>query len=390
MRALVWHGAHDMRTETVSDPKIVNPRDAIIKVTATAICGSDLHIYDGLIPSMKSGDVLGHEFMGEVVDVGRDNTRLKIGDKVVVPFTISCGHCFFCESQLYSACDNSNPAENMEISDTAYGRPMSGLFGYSHMTGGYAGGQAEYVRVPFSDIGPLKVPTDVPDEQVLFLSDILPTGWMAAENCNITPGDTVAVWGCGPVGLFTIQSAFLMGAEKVIAIDHFPQRLALARKLGAQTLNYKDVNVLEAIDEITSGRGPDACVDAVGMEAHGMTMDNIIDTVKTATRLGTDRPHVFREAVQACRKAGTISMPGVYGGFADAIPLGAIMQKGLTLKTGQTHTQKYMPKLLDMILEGRIDTTFLISHRLTLEDGPDGYKGFKDKQNEFTKVVMRP
>jgi threonine dehydrogenase-like Zn-dependent dehydrogenase len=390
MRALVWHGRHDMRVDTVPDPVRINPRDAIIKITSTAICGSDLHIYNGLIPSMKSGDIVGHEFMGEVVDVDASNTKLKVGDRVVVPFVIACGKCFFCEHDFFSACDNSNPAENMEISDTAYGRPASGLFGYSHMTGGYAGGQAEYARVPFSDVGPIKVPDGVPDDQVLFLSDILPTGWMAAENCNIQTGDTVAVWGCGPVGLFAIQSALIMGAEKVIAIDHYPGRLALARKLGAQTLNYKDVNVLEALDEITGGRGPDSCIDAVGMEAHGMTLDNIIDTVKTTTKLGTDRPHVFREAVQACRKAGTLSMPGVYGGFADAIPLGAIMQKGLTIRTGQTHVQKYSKQLLDLILEGKIDTTFLISHRMSLADGPDGYKGFKERQDEFTKVVLKP
>jgi len=390
MRALVWHGRHDMRVDTVPDPVRINKRDAIIRITSTAICGSDLHLYNGLIPSMKSGDILGHEFMGEVVDVGPENNKLKVGDKVVVPFVIACGSCFFCENQFFSACDNSNPAENMDISDTAFGRPAPGLFGYSHMTGGYAGGQAEYARVPFSDIGPIKVPDGIEDDKVLFLSDILPTGWMAAENCNIQPGDTVAVWGCGPVGLFAIQSAFIMGAEKVIAIDHYPRRLELARKLGAQTLNYKDVSVLEAIDEITGGRGPDSCIDAVGMEAHGMTLDNVIDTVKTSTKMGTDRPHVFREAVQACRKAGTLSMPGVYGGFADAIPLGAIMQKGLTIKTGQTHVQKYTQKLLDMILEDKIDTTFLISHRLSLAEGPAGYKGFKEKQDEFTKVVLKP
>jgi threonine dehydrogenase-like Zn-dependent dehydrogenase len=379
-----------MRVDTVPDPKILNPRDAIIRITSTAICGSDLHIYNGLIPSMKSGDVLGHEFMGEVVDVAAGNDRLKVGDRVVVPFVIACGDCFFCQNQYFSACDNSNPAENMEISDTAYGRPMSGLFGYSHMTGGYAGGQAEYARVPFSDVGPIKVPDGVPDEKVLFLSDILPTGWMAAENCGIQPGDTVAVWGCGPVGLFAIQSALILGAEKVIAIDHYPRRLALALGLGAQTLNYKDVNVLEAIDEITSGLGPDACIDAVGMEAHGLTMDNVVDTMKTTTKLGTDRPHVLREAAMACRKAGTLSIPGVYGGMGDAIPLGAIMQKGLTIRTGQTHVQKYSKTLLKLILQNRIDTTFLISHRLGLEDGAEGYKNFKEKQDEYTKVVLRP
>src|SRR6201991_205881 len=341
MRALTWQGKHDVRVETVPDPRIVNPRDAIVRITATAICGSDLHLYDHYIPRMKSGDVLGHEFMGEVVDVGRGNHKLKVGDRVVVPFVIACGKCFFCRKQQSAACDNSNPAEKADMSEIAYGYPMTGAFGYSHLTGGYAGGQAEYVRVPYSDVGPIVVPPEIDDDEVLFLSDILPTGWMAAENCEIEPGDTVAVWGCGPVGLFAIQSALILGADKVIAIDHYPRRLALAQKLGAQTLNYKDANVLEALDEITGGRGPDACIDAVGMEAHGMTMDNVIDTVKTTTKMGTDRPHVFREAVQACRKAGTLSMPGVYGGVADAIPLGALMQKGLTVRTGQTHVQKY-------------------------------------------------
>ncbi len=390
MRALVWHGRHDMRYDTVPDPVLVNPRDAIIRITATAICGSDLHMYDGLIPSMKAGDVVGHEFMGEVVDVGSGNTKLKKGDRVVVPFVIACGSCFFCKNQFHSACDNSNPAETQDIGDAAYGRPAAGLFGYSHMTGGYAGGQAEYARVPYSDVGPIKIPDGVPDEKVLFLSDILPTGWMAAENANIQPGDTVAVWGCGPVGLFAIQSAMIMGAEKIIAIDHYPNRLALARQFGAQTLNYDDVNVLEAIDEITGGRGPDSCIDAVGMEAHGMTLDNIIDTVKTTTKLGTDRPHVIREAAQACRKAGTLSIPGVYAGFADAFPIGAVMEKGLTIRSGQTHVQKYTDQLLQMILEDRIDTTFLISHRMNLSDGPEGYRLFKKEQDSTTKVVMRP
>lgn len=390
MRALVWHGRHDMRYDTVPDPVLVNPRDAIIRITATAICGSDLHMYDGLIPSMKAGDVVGHEFMGAVVDVGSGNTKLKKGDRVVVPFVIACGSCFFCKNQFHSACDNSNPAETQDIGDAAYGRPAAGLFGYSHMTGGYAGGQAEYARVPYSDVGPIKIPDGVPDEKVLFLSDILPTGWMAAENANIQPGDTVAVWGCGPVGLFAIQSAMIMGAEKIIAIDHYPNRLALARQFGAQTLNYDDVNVLEAIDEITGGRGPDSCIDAVGMEAHGMTLDNIIDTVKTTTKLGTDRPHVIREAAQACRKAGTLSIPGVYAGFADAFPIGAVMEKGLTIRSGQTHVQKYTDQLLQMILEDRIDTTFLISHRMNLSDGPEGYRLFKKEQDSTTKVVMRP
>jgi threonine dehydrogenase-like Zn-dependent dehydrogenase len=390
MRALCWHGAHDVRVDTVPDPEIVNPRDAIVRITSTAICGSDLHLYNGAMPLMKSGDLLGHEFMGEVVDVGPENKKLKVGDRVVVPFVIACGGCFFCQKQMFACCDNSNPAEKTEFSLLAYGHPMSGLFGYTHLTGGYSGGQAEYARVPFADVGPLKIPNGVPDEQVLFLSDIFPTGWQAAENCNIQPGDTIAVWGCGPVGLFAIQSAFLMGAERVIAIDHFPRRLKLAQKLGAETLNYEDVKIVQALNEMTAGRGPDACIDAVGLEAHGMDIDNLIDTVKTTIKLGTDRPHVLREAALACRKGGTLSVPGVYGGYADGFPIGAIMEKGLTLKTGQTHVMRYSEKLLQMILEEGVDTTYLISHRLPLNDGPEGYRQFKDKQNECTKVVLKP
>jgi threonine dehydrogenase-like Zn-dependent dehydrogenase len=389
MRALCWNGALDVRVETVPDPKIVNPRDAIIKVTSTAICGSDLHLYDGVIPTMKPGDILGHEFMGEVVEVGSGNRRLKVGDRVVVPFTISCGACYFCKKSYFSACDNSNPAEKTELSILAYGHPIGGLFGYSHLTGGYAGGQAEYVRVPYSDVAPVKIPDGVPDDQVLFLSDILPTGWMAAENCEIEPGDTVAVWGCGPVGLFAIQSALLMGAERVIAIDHYPNRLALAQRLGAETLNFKDVKIVQALNEMTAGRGPDACIDAVGLEAHGFSPDNVVDTVKTAVKLGTDRPHVLREAIQSCRKGGRLSVPGVYGGMGDAIPIGALMQKGLTVKSGQTHVPRYTEKLLELILEGRIDTTFLISHRMPLEDAAEGYRLFKENQDECTKVVLK-
>ncbi|WP_292041362.1 MULTISPECIES: zinc-dependent alcohol dehydrogenase [unclassified Brevundimonas] len=390
MRALTWHGKHDVRVDTVPDPQIVNPRDAIIKITATAICGSDLHLYDSMIPGMHAGDILGHEFMGEVVEVGRGNTSLQVGQKVVVPFVIACGSCFFCGKQQYSACDNSNPADKSDASEVAYGYPTAGLFGYSHLTGGYAGGQAEYARVPYSDIGPIVVPDGIEDERVLFLSDILPTGWMAAENAEIEPGDTVVVWGCGPVGLFCIKSAFLMGAGRVIAIDHQPNRLALARRNGAETLNYHEVKVLDALKEMTAGIGPDACIDAVGMEAHGFAPDNIIDAVKQETKLGTDRQHVLREVIMACRKGGRISMPGVYGGIGDKLPIGAFMQKGLTLKTGQTHVQKYLPELLKLVLEGRIDTTDLISHRLPLEQAPDAYKNFHDNPNEWTKVVLQP
>ena len=390
MRALTWHGKHDVRVETVPDPKIVNPRDAIIKVTSTAICGSDLHLYDSIIPSLMPGDILGHEFMGEVVEVGEGNPKLKVGQRVVVPFTISCGKCFFCEHQQYSACDNSNPAEKADMSEIMYGHPMTGAFGYSHLTGGYAGGQAEYVRVPYSDIGPIVVPDGLEDDKVLFLSDILPTGWMAAEHCAIQLGDTVAIWGAGPVGLFAVQSAFLMGAHKVISIDHHPHRLELARQKGAEVIDYHDVKVREALDEMTGGIGPDACIDAVGLESHGFAFDNVIDAVKVATRTGTDRGHVLREVILACRKGGHVSIPGVYGGFIDKFPVGAMMEKGLTIKTGQTHTQKYMRPLLEMIGEGKIDTTYLISHRLPLEQAAEGYKNFKTKQDEWTKVVLKP
>ena len=389
MKALTWHGKHDVRIDNVDDPKIVNPRDAIIKVTATAICGSDLHLYDGYIPTMHSGDILGHEFMGEVVETGSAST-LKKGQKVVVPFTIACGSCYHCGKHQYSGCENGNPADNQDIARELYGHPMAALFGYSHMTGGYAGGQAEYVRVPFSDTGPIVIPDGVEDEKVLFLSDILPTGWMAAENAQIEPGDIVAVWGCGPVGLFAVQSAFLMGAERVIAIDHFPHRLELARQFGAETINFEQTDTYDALMQMTGGIGPDAVIDSVGLEAHGLFVDNAIDQIKASTFLGTDRIHAIRQAIIACRKGGRVSMPAVYGGFVDKFPLGAFMQEGLTLKTGQTHVQHYLPGLLDAIMEGKIDTTFLISHRLPLEQAPEGYRMFHDKQNEVTKVVLKP
>ncbi len=389
MRALTWHGKHDVRVDTVDDPEIVNPRDAIIKVTSTAICGSDLHLYDGYIPTMQAGDILGHEFMGEVVEVGPKST-LKKGERVVVPFTIACGSCYHCGKHQYSACDNGNPADNQDIGEKLYGHTMPGLFGYSHMTGGYPGGQAEYVRVPFSDVGPIVIPDGIDDDKVLFLSDILPTGWQAAEFAQIEPGDTVAVWGCGPVGLFAVQSAFLMGAERVIAIDHFPQRLELAKKFGAETLNFEETRTSEALRTMTGGIGPDAVIDCVGLEAHGLFADNVYDQIKASTFTGTDRTHAIRQAIIAVRKGGRVSMPAVYGGFVDKFPLGAVMEKGLTLKTGQTHVQHYMPALLNAIMEDKIDTTFLISHRMALEDAPKGYKMFHDEQNIATKIVLKP
>jgi threonine dehydrogenase-like Zn-dependent dehydrogenase len=388
MRALTWHGRHDVRVDTVPDPEIVNPRDAILRITSTAICGSDLHLYDGYIPTMCAGDILGHEFMGEVVETGAKST-LKKGQRVVVPFTISCGDCFFCKKQQYSACDNSNPAETSDASDLLMGHPMGAAFGYAHLTGGYAGGQAEYVRVPYSDVGPIVVPDHLEDDQVLFLSDILPTGWMAAENAMIERGDTVAVWGCGPVGLFAIKSALIMGAHRVIAIDHFPRRLELAKSLGAKVIQYHEANVREALDEMTGGIGPDAVIDCVGMESHGLTIDNIADTVKAQFYLGTERPHALRQAILVCRKGGRVSIPGVYGGFADKFPLGQLMEKGLTVKSGQTNVQKYTKALLGLIDEGKIDTTFLISHHASLEQGPEMYRHWHDEQNDYTKIVLK-
>ncbi len=389
MRALTYHGKHDVRVDTVPDPEIVNPRDAIIEVTSTAICGSDLHLYNGVIPAVMNGDILGHEFMGRVVETGPGST-LKKGQRVVVPFTISCGQCFHCNKQQYSACDNSNPAENQDLTTPLYGRPVSALFGYSHLTGGYPGGQAEYVRVPFSDVGPIVIPEGHDDEKVLFLSDILPTGWMAAENCDIEEGDTVAVWGCGPVGLFAVQSALLMGAHQVIAIDHYPRRLELARQLGAEVIDFTQTHVLEALIEMTGGVGPDAVIDAVGMESHGFAVDNLLDTVKQTVGLGLDRAHVLRECIMACRKGGRVSVPGVYGGFIDKFPLGSFMEKGLQMRTGQTHVQRYSQDLLKRIEADEIDTTFLISHRLPLEEAPTGYANFYSQQNDWTKVVLKP
>lgn len=389
MRALRYHGTGDVRVEEVPDPHVLNPRDAVVKVTSTAICGSDLHIYDGFIPTMHRGDILGHEFMGEVVEVGRQNTRLRVGDRVVVPFTIACGRCAFCKDELWSLCDNSNP--NAAMLETLTGYSGSGLFGYSHLYGGYPGGQAEYVRVPFADVGPLKVPPSLTDEQVLFLSDILPTGYMAAENCGIQAGDTVAVWGCGPVGQFAIKSAFLLGAERVIAIDRVPERLAMAaRHGGAEVLDYEAVDVLDALRTMTGGRGPDACIDAVGLEAHGTTIDAVYDRAKTAMYMATDRSHALRQAIAACRKGGTVSIPGVYGGWLDKFPLGPAFAKGLTLKMGQTHVHRYMPMLLDRIERGDIDPSFVVTHRVSLDDAPQMYRAFRDKTDACIKVVMRP
>jgi threonine dehydrogenase-like Zn-dependent dehydrogenase len=390
MKAVCYYGKEDLRVETVPDPQIVNPRDAIVKITTSAICGSDLHIYDGFIPTMQKGDVLGHEFMGEVIEVGPAST-LKPGQRVVVPFPIACGRCYHCKKQQYSCCDNSNPADKQDLGREAYGEPAAGIFGYSHLTGGYSGGQAEYVRVPFSDVGPFVIPDDsIADEKVLFMTDILPTGWMAAENCAIEKGDTVAVWGCGPVGLFAVQSAFLMGASRVIAIDHFPHRLELAKRFGAECVNFEESKVYEALWDMTGGIGPDASIDCVGMEAHGAFADNIWDQIKVSTFMGTDRGHVIRQVIMATRKGGHVSMPGVYGGFIDKFPIGALMQKGLTLKTGQTHVQRYSPALYAAIAEGKLDTTFLISHTMPLEDGPEGYAKFHDDQDKYTTIVLKP
>jgi threonine dehydrogenase-like Zn-dependent dehydrogenase len=390
MKATCWYGTNDIRVEEVADPEILNPRDAIVKITSTAICGSDLHLYDGYIPTMEKGDILGHEFMGEVVELGSAVKNLKVGDRVVVPFPISCGNCYFCQKQLFSLCENSNP--NALLAEKMWGHSPAGIFGYSHLLGGYAGGQAEYARVPFADVGPIKIENGLPDDQVLFLSDILPTGYMAAENCQIQPGDTVAVWGCGPVGQFTIKSAFLLGAERVIAIDRFPERLKMAReKSGAVTINYEEVDsVVEELKEMTGGRGPDGCIDAVGMEAHGTGVVGTYDRVKQAVRLETDRPIVLREAILACRNAGTVSVPGVYGGFIDKVPFGSIMNRSLTIRTGQTHVHRYLRPLLERIQKGEIDPSFVITHHLGLDDAPKAYAMFRDKEDECIKVVLKP
>lgn len=375
--------------ETVPDPKILNPRDAIVKVTLTAICGSDLHLYNGVIPGMQKGDILGHEFMGEVIEVGAQVKRLKKGDRVVVPFTICCGNCYYCKSELWSLCDNTNP--NASVLNKMYGSSGAGLFGYTHLFGGYAGGQAEFVRVPFADVGPIVIESDLSDEQVLFLSDIFPTGYMAAENCQIRPGDVVAIWGCGPVGQFAIRSAYMLGAERVIAIDEVPERLKMARDIGkAQTIDFSKTDVLAELNDLTGGRGPDSCIDAVGLEAHGHGLEYAYDRAKQALSLETDRPIVLREAIMACRKGGTLSIPGVYGGFIDKMPIGAAFAKGLTFKMGQTHAPRYLRPLLDKIQNKEIDPSFVISHRISLDEAPDAYDLFNRREGGCTKVVMRP
>jgi threonine dehydrogenase-like Zn-dependent dehydrogenase len=390
MKALCWMGKNDVRVEDVPDPRILEPRDAIVKITSTAICGSDLHLFDGYMPTMEKGDILGHEPMGEVVEVGPAVNNLKAGDRVVVPFTISCGECLFCKKGLFSCCDNSNP--NALTAQKIMGHSSAGLLGYSHLTGGFAGGQAEYLRVPFADVGPLKVPNELKDEQVLFLSDVFPTGYMAAENAEIEEGDTVAVWGCGPVGQFALKTARWFGAGKLIAIDDVPERLEMAkRESGAETISFDTENVYDRLMEMTQGIGPDRCIDAVGCEAlAGGTFDGMMDAVKTTAMLATDRVHVLRQAIWACRKGGTISIPGVYAGAGDMIPIGALMNKGITIKTGQTHMQKYMPMLLEKIQNGDIDPSFIISHEVPLEDGPMMYETFKYKLDGCTKVVLKP
>jgi threonine dehydrogenase-like Zn-dependent dehydrogenase len=387
MKAICWHGKKDVRVENVPEPTLLNKRDAIVKISLTAICGSDLHLYHGVIPTMEQGDILGHEFMGEVVEVGTGVPNLKKGDRVVVPFCIACGNCFFCRNQMTSLCDNSNP--NAARAEKLYGFSGAGLFGYSHIFGGYAGGQAQYARVPFADAGPIRIPESVTDEQALFLTDIFPTGYMAAENCAIRQGDTIAIWGCGPVGQFAVRSALLLGASRVIAIDNVPSRLEMARKGGAEPLNYSDGDVVEKLRVMTAGRGPDACIDAVGLEAHGTTADAVYDYAKSAMRLETDRPHVLRQAIHACRKGGTISIPGVYGGVVDKFPLGVAFAKGLTFRMGQTNVHKYLKPLLARVEKGEIDPSFVITHRMALEQGAQGYSTF-DAQDGCIKVVMRP
>jgi threonine dehydrogenase-like Zn-dependent dehydrogenase len=390
MRANCWHGTRQVQVEQVPDPKILNDRDAIVRITSTAICGSDLHLYNHLIPTMKKGDILGHEFMGEVMEVGREVKNLKVGDRVVVPFPIACGACAACNAEMYSLCENSNP--NAWIAEKMMGHSPAGVFGYSHMLGGFAGGQAEYARVPFADVGPLKVPDGMPDEQVLFLSDIFPTGYMGAEMCNIKQGDTIAVWGCGPVGQFAIASAKLLGAERIIGIDRFAERLRMAReKAGAtDTINYEESSVYDALMDMTGGVGPDACIDAVGTEAHLPGPLYAYDRMKQAMMLETDRPFALRQAIMACRNGGTVSVIGVYGGFIDKFPMGSFMNRSLTMKTGQCHVQRYMKPLLQRIQNGEIDPSFVITHRLSLDDAPKGYSTFLNKDDDYIKIVLKP
>ena len=389
MRALRWHGTADIRCDTVPDPEIEDAGDVVIKVTSCAICGSDLHLYDHFMPGMEKGDIMGHETMGEVVEVGRDNTKLKVGDRIVVPFTIICGECEQCKRGNFSVCERTN--RNKEVAAKAFGHTTAGLFGYTHLTGGYAGGQAEYLRVPFADTTHIKVPNGISDEKLLFLSDIFPTGWQAAVQCDIQPTDTVAIWGCGPVGQMAIRSAVLLGAKQVVAIDNVPERLDMARAGGAITIDFDDESVIERLNELTRGRGPEKCIDAVGMEAHATgTVDSMVDRAKQAVMLGTDRPHVLREMIYVCQPAGVLSVPGVYGGFLDKIPFGALMNKGLTLRTGQTHVNRWSDDLLRRIEEGQIDPSFVITHTVDLAEGPAMYKTFRDKQDGCIKVVLKP
>jgi len=393
MKAVTWCSPYNVKVENVPDPKILNPRDAIVRITSTCICGSDLHLYDGFIPAMMPGDILGHEFMGEVVEVGAGvaKDQVKKGDRVIVPFCIACGNCFFCQRQLYSCCDNTNP--KAYLPEKTFGFSTAGLFGYSHLTGGYAGGQAQYARVPYADTNLQKIPTDIPDEQAVFLTDIFPTGYMAAENCNIQKGDVVAIWGCGPVGQFAIRSAYLLGASLVVAIDdgkRVPERLRMAEQGKAVTIDMHDEYVYDKLMDLTAGRGPDSCIDAVGMEAHGLSVDAIMDKVKGMMMLATDRGHALRQAINCCRKGGVVSIPGVYGGVLDKFPIAAAMQKGLTFKMGQTHVHKYVKPLVDHIQKGEIDPSFVITHKLPLDQAPHGYKIFNEKRDGCIKIVLKP
>jgi len=388
MKANCWYGKQDMRVVDVPDPKILNKKDAIVKVSSAAICGSELHLYNGFVPTMEQGDVMGHEFMGEIVEVGPEVKQRRVGDRVVVAFPISCGQCFFCKKELYSLCENTNP--NAWMAEKFFGHSPAGIYGYSHLTGGFAGGQAEYVRVPFADVGTIKIENGFSDEQVLFLSDIFPTGYMAAEQCNIQPGDTVAIWGCGPVGQFAIRSAFLLGAERVIAIDRFPARLQMARDGGADTIDYEETDVYDTLMQLTGGRGPDSCMDAVGLEAHMPGLLYYYDRIKQAMMSESDRPIALRQAIMACRNGGTVSIPGVYGGLIDKMPMGAVMNKALTIKTGQTHCQRYLKPLLDRIAHGDIDPSFVVTHRMKLADAPQGFDMFNRKQDGCIKIVMTP
>lgn len=389
MRAVCWHGKHDVRVDTVPDPQIVSRGDVIVKVTLTCICGSDLHLYNGVIPAMKKGDILGHEFVGEIVEAGPGVTRFRAGDRVIVPFPISCGACWYCKHELWSLCDNTNP--NSLMMENIYGDTGAGIFGYSHLYGGYSGGQAEYVRVPFADVGLEKIPDGIPDEQVVLLTDVFPTAYQAATYCNINPGDTVAVWGCGPIGLLAMKSALHLGAERVIGIDRFPERLQMAHtRCRADVLNYEEVDVAKELQNMTGGRGPDSCIDAVGMEAAGTGIEGAYDSIKQTLRLESDRSSALRQLIKACRKGGTLSISGVYGGFVDKMPMGAIFAKGLTMRGGQAHVHKYLPHLVKLVQDQQIDPSFIITHRMQLEDAPRGYRMFRDKEDSCIKIVLKP